>query len=568
MILDRPISEIIVESGLVSKDQLQEILVKREDTTEPLGDLLVRLNVITLKEKLRCEAIQIGVPFVDLTQIEIEPEASRIIPHAVAMRLLAIPVERTEVAASVAMARPLDLSAIDELSAITGLEVDPLLAAEDDVREAIFRSFGAYDDLGELVGDAILGTEDEGLQMEAREEEDRPSQVIDLKEAIEGAPIIKLANALLTKAISMRASDVHIEPHARKVRVRLRIDGLLQEIMVIPKDLQYPLISRIKILAGLDIAERRAPQDGRCTLISSQGEYDFRVSTYPSVHGETIVIRILDKHSAMIDVHRLGLNDEVLRAFLEQLNVPQGLFLVTGPTGSGKTTTLYAGLHHLNGVHRNIITIEDPVEYQLDGVTQANVNPQAGITFASGLRAILRQDPDVLLVGEVRDAETAGIAIEAAMTGHLVLTSLHANDSASALSRLMDMGIEPFLLASSVTTSIAQRLVRTNCPKCLESYTPDEAILQRLDLPTDHEYVRGRGCEYCAKTGFRGRVGVYEILEINSEIRKQILGGLHPSEIRKYAESQGMSTLRKDGRGKVLAGVTTAEEVIRATVES
>jgi len=568
MILDRPISEIIIESGLVSKDQLQEILVKREDTTEPLGDLLVRLNVITVKEKLRCEAVQIGVPFVDLTQIEIEPEASRIIPHAVAMRLLAIPVERTEVAASVAMARPLDLSAIDELSAITGLEVDPLLAAEDDVREAIFRSFGAYDDLGELVGDAILGTDDEGLHMEAREEEDRPSQVIDLKEAIEGAPIIKLANALLTKAIAMRASDVHIEPHARKVRVRLRIDGLLQEIMVIPKDLQYPLISRVKILAGLDIAERRAPQDGRCTLISSQGEYDFRVSTYPSVHGETIVIRILDKHSAMIDINRLGLSEEVLRVFLAQLNVPQGLFLVTGPTGSGKTTTLYAGLHHLNGVHRNIITIEDPVEYQLDGVTQANVNPQAGITFASGLRAILRQDPDVLLVGEVRDAETAGIAIEAAMTGHLVLTSLHANDSASALSRLMDMGIEPFLLASSVTTSIAQRLVRTSCPKCLEAYNPEEAILQRLDLPADHQYMRGRGCEYCAKTGFRGRVGVYEILEVNSDIRKQILAGQHPSEIRKYAESKGMTNLRRDGRRKVLDGVTTAEEVIRATVES
>jgi type II secretory ATPase GspE/PulE/Tfp pilus assembly ATPase PilB-like protein len=338
--------------------------------------------------------------------------------------------------------------------------------------------------------------------------------------------------------------------------------------MVIPKDLQHPLISRLKILAGLDIAERRMPQDGRCTLVSSQGEYDFRVSTYPSVHGETVGIRILDKNSAMIDMHRLGMPDETREHFLSLLSVPQGLILVTGPTGSGKTTSLYAGLHLLNTVHRKIITIEDPVEYQLDGVTQANVNPRAGITFATGLRAILRQDPDVLLVGEVRDAETAGIAIEAALTGHLVLTSLHANDSASALSRLMDMGIEPFLLASSVTTSIAQRLVRMNCPQCLESYKPDEALLAKLDLPADRDYIRGRGCEYCAKTGFRGRTGLFEILDVDSEVRRRILAGEHPSEIKTFAESRGMTNLRMGGRAKVLSGGTTVEEVLRATSES
>jgi len=443
-----------------------------------------------------------------------------------------------------------------------------LLAAEDDVREAIFRSFGAYDDLGELVGDAILRTDDDGLQMSSRDEEERPSQVIDLKEAIEGAPIIKLTNALLTKAISMRASDVHIEPHARKVRVRLRIDGLLQEIMVIPKDLQHPLISRLKILAGLDIAERRMPQDGRCTLVSSQGEFDFRVSTYPSVHGETIVIRILDKNSAMIDVRKLGLEEKTLETFLRLHNVPQGLILVTGPTGSGKTTTLYAGLHHLNAVHRSIITIEDPVEYQLEGVTQANVNPRAGITFATGLRAILRQDPDVLLVGEVRDAETAGIAIEAALTGHLVLTSLHANDSASALSRLMDIGIEPFLLASSVTTSIDQRLVRLTCTKCMEPYRPEPAVLDRLNLDHSVEYFQGRGCEACAKTGFRGRVGLYEILEVDSDVQRQILSGEHSADIHRSAVTRGMTTLRADGRRKVVEGLTTPEEVLRATSEA
>jgi len=292
------------------------------------------------------------------------------------------------------------------------------------------------------------------------------------------------------------------------------------------------------------------------------------VSTYPSVHGETVVIRILDKYSAMIDMQRLGMSDEALARFLPLLNVSQGMVLVTGPTGSGKTTTLYAGIHHLNTVNRKIITIEDPVEYQLDGVIQANVNPRAGVTFATGLRAILRQDPDVLLVGEVRDAETAGIAIEAALTGHLVLTSLHANDAASALSRLIDMGVETFLLASSITTSIGQRLVRMNCTKCIETYTPDEVLRSKLDLPSDHEYVRGRGCEYCAKTGFRGRVGLYEILEVTPEVRRRILAGEHHSEIRQYAEGIGMTSIRMDGRSKILSGVTTAEEVLRATSET
>ncbi|MFI5386116.1 MAG: GspE/PulE family protein [Fimbriimonadales bacterium] len=568
MIIDRPIAEVFLEAGLVSQDELVEILAKREDTTEPLGDLLVRLNKITLKQKLRCEAVQMGVPFIDLTQIEIDPNASRCIPHAAAMRLLAIPIELSDVAATVAMARPLDLSAIDELVAMTGREIDPLLAAEEDVREAIFRSFGAYDDLSELVGDAILGTNDEDIRIAAQEEEDHPAHIIDIKEVVEGAPIVKLANALLTKAISMRASDIHIEPNSRRVRIRLRIDGLLQEIMVVPKDLQHPLVSRLKILGGMDIAERRVPQDGRCTLVSSQGEYDFRVSTYPSIHGETVGIRILDKHSSMIDIQRLGMSEEALHRFTPLLNVPQGLILVTGPTGSGKTTTLYAGIHYLNTVNRKIITIEDPVEYQLDGVTQANVNNRAGVTFATGLRAILRQDPDVLLVGEVRDVETAGIAIEAALTGHLVLTSLHANDAASALSRLMDMGVETFLLASSITTSIGQRLVRMNCTKCIETYSPDEVLRGKLDLPSDHEYIRGRGCEYCAKTGFRGRVGLYEILEVTPEIRRRILAGEHHSEIRTYAEAEGMSSIRMDGRSKVLSGVTTAEEVLRATSET
>lgn len=568
MNLDKPIGEIFVEEGYLRQEELDEILAERADTTEPLGDLLVRLGKITEKQKLKCLGLQMGIPFVDLARMEIDTAAARTIPHAAAIRLLAIPVERTEFSASVAMVDPLNLTALDELAALTGLEIDPLLATEEDVRDAIFRAFGAYDDLGEIVGEAVKGVDPDELRVSTVDSEEEQVNVIELKEVVEGAPVVKLANALLTRAIMMRASDIHIEPQPRKVRVRFRIDGLLQEVMVIPKDLQHPLISRLKIIAQLDIAERRVPQDGRCTMLSPQGEFDFRLSTYPSVHGENVVIRILDKSGAMIDLDRLGLGEETLAVVLRSIEEPQGMVLVTGPTGSGKTTTLYAILHKLNAIHRHIITIEDPVEYQLEGIVQANVNPKAGVTFASGLRSILRQDPDVILVGEVRDGETASIAVESALTGHLVLTSLHANDSPSAITRLVDLGIEPFLLGASVTCSIAQRLVRVVCTKCRESYSPPADVLVRLGLTLDHEYVRGRGCEHCAKTGYRGRAGLFEAMPVSSEIRRLIVANAPSQDIRALAEKQGMLSLRDDARRKVLAGVTTVEEVIRVTSEA
>lgn len=567
MNLDKPIGEIFIEEGLVTRDELREILGTRTDTTEHLGDLLVRLGKITVKQKLKCLGMQMGVPFTDLARTELDADTARTIPHSVAIRLLAIPLEKTDVAATVAMVNPLDLSAIDELSALTGLDIDPLLASEDDVRDAIFRAFGAYDDLGEILGEAVKGADLESLRLARPEEEEAPVNVVELREVADVAPVIKLANALMSKAISMRASDIHIEPHQRRVRVRVRIDGLLQELMVVPKDLQHPLTSRIKVLANLDIAERRMPQDGRCTLISGQGEFDFRVSTYPSVYGEKVVIRILDKHSGSVDLAKLGMAEETLARFRTRLSEPQGLILVTGPTGSGKTTTLYAGLSFLNDLTRNIVTIEDPVEYQIDGIAQGNVNPLAGMTFSSGLRAILRQDPDVIFVGEVRDEDTAQTAIEAALTGHMVLTSLHANDSVSALTRLIDMEIEPFLLCSSVTASVAQRLVRTICPKCREPYNPTKEGLERLGLPEDASYFRGRGCEFCVKTGYRGRTGIYELFELDSEGRRMILSGRPASDLRQEAEAKGMTTLRGHARAKVLSGVTTVEEVIRVTAD-
>ncbi|MBI1334829.1 MAG: type II/IV secretion system protein [Armatimonadetes bacterium] len=568
MNIDKPLSEIFVEEGFVTREELNEILAHREDTTEPLGSLLVRLKKITEKQKLQCMGIQMGVPFVDLAKTELDVNAANIISHSVAVRLLVFPVEVTEVSASVAMVDPLNLSALDELTNLTGRDIDPLIATETDIRESIFRAFGAYDDLGEILGEAVRGVDTDSVKLQGAEEEDQdPVNVVDLKEVGDGAPVVKLANALLVRAIGMRASDIHIEPFQRKVRVRVRIDGLLQEIMVVPKDLQLPLASRIKLMAGLDIAERRAPQDGRCTLVAPQGEFDFRVSTYPSVFGETLVIRILDKNAAMINLSRLGIHKSGMKTLISKLEEPQGLILVTGPTGSGKTTTLYAALHHLNSIYRNIITIEDPVEYQMEGITQASLNVRAGVSFATGLRAMLRQDPDVILVGEIRDADTASIATEAALTGHLVLSSLHANDASSSITRLLDMGVEPFLLGGSITCAVAQRLVRTNCTKCLEEYKPDPENIRRLGLEVQANYVRGRGCEHCSKTGYRGRVGIYECLDMNSELRRMILSGRHASEIQKAAVNAGMLTLRQDAADKVLEGRTTVEEVLRVTAE-
>lgn len=568
MNLDKPIGEIFVEEGYLTREDLYQTLSDRQDTTEHLGDLLVRLGLISQQQNLKCQGLQMGVPFIDLSRFEIDPEAGTVIPHAVALRLLAIPIERTEVSATVAMVKPLDLAAIDELSALSGLDIDPMLATEEDVREAIFRTFGAYDDIGEIVGEAVKGVDLHGAQMAFKDEDDAtPVNTFELREVVEGAPVVKLANALLIRAISMRSSDIHLEPQARRLRVRFRIDGLLQEVMSIPKDLQNALASRIKIIANLDIAERRMPQDGRCTLVASQGEFDFRVSTYPSSHGENIVIRILNKQAAMISLDKLGMGQDGMDRLIHRVEDPQGLILVNGPTGSGKTTTLYALVHYLNAIHRNIITIEDPVEYQLDGVIQGSVNSKSGITFAGGLRSILRQDPDVILVGEIRDGETAQIAVEAALTGHLVLTSLHSNDSAGALMRLNDMGIEPFLLGASLSCSVAQRLVRVVCPKCAEPYRPDPAGLRRYNLPEDHDYLRGRGCEHCSRTGYRGRIAIYELLEVTSPIRRLVLNGAHPQEVRDAAAKEGMASLREDVIAKVLEGQTTLDEVIRVIAD-
>lgn len=568
MNLDRSLADIFIEEGYISPLQLDQVLSERNDTTEPLGDLLVRMGLISDKQRFKCVGLQSGLPFVDLSAADIDLNSAQLINQVTAFRLGAIPIESTELSASVAMLNPLDITAIDELSEMMNRDIDPMWATPDDLRETITRVYGAYDDLDDVVAEAAKGLDAE-VQIEAKQQEDEDAvNVIELREQVEGAPIIKMANAIINKAVRVRASDIHIEPMQKSVRVRFRIDGLLQEVMTVPKEYQRPLISRIKITAGLDIAERRVPQDGRCTMMSPQGEYDFRVSTYPSVFGEKIVIRLLDKNSVRIEMAQLGMPEDTVVRLKEKIEDPQGLILVTGPTGSGKTTTLYAALNHLNETHRNIVTIEDPVEYQLPGITQANVNRLAGVTFAAGLRSILRQDPDVILVGEVRDTETSNIAIESALTGHLVLTSLHSNDSAGALTRLIDMGVEPFLVGASITASLAQRLLRVNCAHCSAPYQPDPEVLDRLNLPFNHTYIHGTGCEACTRTGYRGRIGIYELLDVNAEIRKMILAGNNATEIHEAAAEKGMRTLRQDAIEKVLSGRTTVEEVVRVTSDA
>ncbi len=524
---DRTFSDILIEEGLITPGELARVLGEREDLTEPLGDLLVRQGILTEKEKARCLGKQMGIPFVDLAQREADPGAARLIPHRLALRLRALPIERSDTAVSVAMANPLDLTAIDEIHAHTGLEIDPVIAAQEDIREAILRAFGVDDDLEELVGEAVRGL-DPG-EIEVREEAEEPEVSLrPLTETSEGAPVVRLVNAIITRAIARRASDIHIEPERRRVRVRFRVDGMLQEAALLPRELQESFVSRLKIMAAMDIAERRMPQDGRFTLLTPQGEYDFRLSTFPSLFGENVVIRILDRNAGRITLPNIGMLPDTLARLQEIILRPYGMVLACGPTGSGKTTTMYACLNAINSVERNIMTIEDPVEYQVAGIIQGNVNPKAGITFANGLRTLVRQDPDVILVGEIRDSETAHIAVEAALTGHLVLSTIHANDAAGAIIRLMDMGVAPFLVASALAATLAQRLLRLTCAQCAAPYAPDAALLEALgcaDLlyAADFRFQRGAGCDACSKTGYRGRTAAHELLEVTEAVQRLIL---------------------------------------------
>jgi type IV pilus assembly protein PilB len=479
------------------------------------------------------------------------------VPEAVAKKYKAVPLFKIGDSLTVAMVDPHDIAALDEIRVKSKLgSIDPVLSTPEMIQKVIDQYYGAGGSIKELTG---------GLTPEKMEEKAKGEK--GMAGLVEEAPLIKLANLIIVQAVKDRASDIHVEPEEDMVRVRYRIDGILHEAHQIPKHLQSALASRLKVMAKMDIAETRNPQDGRIQLKVEGKSLDLRVSSFPTVHGENIVLRILDKTSVLLGLTDLGLCDKDLKDFEKIIRRPNGIVLVTGPTGSGKTTTLYSALSTVNSPTTNIITIEDPVEYEIPMIRQTQVNPKAGLTFASGLRSILRQDPDIIMVGEIRDKETAEIAIQASLTGHLVFSTLHTNDASSSLTRMIDMGVEPFLIASSVIAILAQRLVRVVCPACKEKYTPAAEILSDLKLKERFDFYRGKGCNKCKNTGFTGRIGIFELLLLNDEIKNMVTAKAAANEIKKKALSAGMRVLFDDGIEKIKQGTTTIEEVLRVTEE-
>jgi type IV pilus assembly protein PilB len=553
----KQLAEILLEQGIVSQEQLDQAQAEQTATGKRLGRILIDMGLVKEQDLVAALASQIGLRFVDLSDTAVDATASALLPEQVARKYRALPIGYEEDKLVVAMADPANLFALDDIRTITGMDVQPVVATAADI-EAAIRKYSHFDESVEtVVSEASAAADDDVLELE------RLAQ-----SAVDEGPIVKMVNLLITQAIGDRASDIHIEPSERDVRIRYRVDGVLHEVMRSPKNVQAGLISRLKVMADINIAERRIPQDGRISLNVGGKSVDLRVATLPTVFGEKVVIRVLDKSSVLLRLEDLGFLEEAYKSFEVAFTKPYGAILVTGPTGSGKSTTLYATLNQINSPERNIITVEDPVEYRLAGINQVQVNNRAGLTFASALRSILRADPDVVLIGEVRDRETAVIAIEAALTGHLVLTTLHTNDAPSSLPRLVEMGVEPYLAASAIDCVVAQRLLRKLCVKCKERYKPDQPELEQAGYPEFlwddiDELFRPVGCSVCAKTGFRGRLGIYEIMPVSEDIERMVVERASSDEIKRSAAGDGMIQLREDGLEKVRTGVTSIQEVLR-----
>jgi type IV pilus assembly protein PilB len=552
----KQLGDILLDSGLVTQDQLAEAYEEHQRAGRALGRVLVEKGVLTESQLVAALAQQIGLKFVDLSDYPVDGAAIASVPPSVCRRYNALPIGYEDGRLLVAMSDPANVFAIDDIRSITGAEVKPVVATKSDVTGAINRYHRVDGDLDDLT-----------MSMESEEDD----ELSNIKEVVEDAPIVKFVNLLITQAIQDRASDIHIEPTERDLRVRFRIDGVLHEIMRSPKNIQSGVISRLKIMAEINIAERRIPQDGRLSVTTNGKKIDLRVATLPCVWGEKVVMRVLDNSTAMLKLSDLGFSDDNYERYAQSFTKPYGMMLVTGPTGSGKSTTLYATLNIVSRPEINVITVEDPVEYRIPGINQVQTNQKAGLTFASALRSILRSDPDVVLIGEIRDHETSQIAIEAALTGHLVLSTLHTNDAPSAITRLTEMGVEPFLVGSALDCVLAQRLARRLCSKCREAYTPEPDALvsarfpwhDGMDLPTLYRAV---GCSACAKTGYRGRLALHEVMPVTEEIERLTVERASAVEIGKVARDQGMQTLRDDGMAKVMAGVTTLEEILRVVV--
>jgi type IV pilus assembly protein PilB len=569
--VSRRLGDLLVREGLIDNEQLARALQEQKGSNDKLGSILVKLSFVTEENLIAFLSRQYGIQSITLSQLDIDPDILKLVPEQIARKYEVLPVKLQGNTLTLAMGDPTNVFALDDVGFMTNLQVIPAVASQAAIRQAIDR---AYDSKGGGIADIVSEMEGAAADVElvGGDEEAAASKVdvFELKESADEAPVVRLINMILVDAIRRGASDIHLEPYEKVFRVRFRVDGVLYEIMTPPKRLEAALTSRVKIMASLDIAERRLPQDGRIKLRFNQREIDFRVSTLPTIFGEKTVMRILDKDSLQLDLAMLGFDSWSLEQFTKAIHNPYGMILITGPTGSGKTTTLYSAIHTINSPDINIMTAEDPVEYNLRGVNQVQINEEIGRTFASALRAFLRQDPDVILVGETRDLETAQIGIRAALTGHLVLTTLHTNDCPSTVARLLDMGIPPFLVSSSLTLILAQRLGRKVCKDCKQPYDADEETL----VPYGHipqglgkiSFYKGKGCATCNFTGMKGRIAIYEVMPVNQDIRDLIIRNAPAVEIGEAAQRQGMRTLRQNALQKVIDGGMTIEEVLRVTL--
>ncbi|MBI1797098.1 MAG: Flp pilus assembly complex ATPase component TadA [Candidatus Eisenbacteria bacterium] len=560
----RRFGELLLEQGRLTPEQLEHALRSRSDARERLGQTLVRLGLLEERDVCALLAQQFGLPVADADKLsQADLGAVRLIPEHLARQAGLLALHRNGETMDVAMGDPLDVVSLDHLRALTGCTVKVWVARPSDVREAVdeyYQQIRASAKVGEILDKLDLTAGDEGEEID----------LATLRQQVEDAPVVRLVNLMFAEAIDGRASDIHVEPARDRITVRFRIDGVLHEMMKPPKNLQMAIVSRIKVLADLDIAVRLLPQDGRLTVHLPDREVDVRVSTLPTAHGEKVVLRLFDKSAFARDISQIGLDGGLLDAFQRSIRQPYGMILISGPTGSGKTTTLYSALNQIKTVHRNLLTVEDPIEYHIEGVNQVHANHKVGMTFARALRAILRQDPDVIMVGEIRDSETADIAVKSALTGHLVLSTVHANDAPGTVTRLVDMGVPRYLVGSAVTLVMAQRLVRRVCDRCKETYIPAPETLAVMGDDAQalqgRPLVRGRGCLACKNTGYQGRTAVFEVLELSRPVRRMVLDGLNEDQIKQKAMSEGLITLRKNGVKKILEGTTTIDEVRAATL--
>jgi len=572
--MSQRLGDLLVREKVITQEQLDTALKSQKADGGRLGSVLVKLGYLSDEDVTNFLSRQYGVPAINLNYFEIDPAVVKLVPQETARRYQILPLSRVGASLTIAMVDPTNVFAMDDIKFMTGFNIEPVVASETSIMEGIDKAYNApqepEEDL-ETVMSTLTDIADSDVELQAEEAE---TDLANLEKAAEEAPIVKLVNMILTDAVKRGASDIHIEPYEKEYRVRFRIDGVLQTIMNPPAKLKDAITSRVKIMSKLDISEKRLPQDGRIMLKVNLGgkkkQLDYRVSTLPTLFGEKIVMRLLDKENLRLDMTKLGFEQESLDKFSRAILKPYGMVLVTGPTGSGKTNTLYSSISQLNKPDTNIMTAEDPVEFQLAGVNQVQMKESIGLNFAAALRSFLRQDPNIILVGEIRDFETAEIAIKAALTGHLVLSTLHTNGAPETISRLMNMGIEPFLVATAVHLICAQRLVRRVCSNCAEELDlPVQALLDAGYSPEEAKSFKpkkGKGCSICNNSGYKGRAGLYEVMEIDDEIRELILVGASATELKKKAIERGMITLRRSGLIKVMSGVTTLEEVARETV--